>query len=66
MKRENVQLALSLEKQLGRVEDILENNSFDNMDYSKICDVVRSLDFNKIKPILEEKKKELEEQIEKL
>lgn len=66
MKRENIRLAIWVNDELKAIERLLKEGSFNTTSNSEIVKALVCVGFDKIKPLLEERKAELEKQIEEL
>ena len=66
MKRENIKLAKDIDEQLNSIETMLSCSSIKDLYEPNVMRVLQFVGFEKIRPILEERKRELEEQLSKL
>lgn len=66
MRREDIEKAVSIERELKSIERLLRIGSFDGVNTKEITDAICNIDYAKIRPLLEEKREELKKQIEEL
>lgn len=66
MKRENLRLAIDVNNELKAIESLLNSGSFNNTDRPEIIKAIVGVGFMKIKPLLEERRVELQKKMEEL
>lgn len=66
MKRENLRLAIEVNNELKAIESLLNSDSFKNTDMPEIIRAIVGVGFMKIKPLLEERRVELQKKMEEL